>query len=188
MSFLRDPAYSARSFARTPVLTLALLLSIALGIGSNAAVLGFVRGLVVRDVPLPGVESLVSLYARGERDAFVPLSYTRYLAVKGAGVFEILGAVRESPMSIGVANSSTVAVVAQVTPRDWRAPAAPSPGASSSPERWHWPVCPTGAHVRSCASAVAAPSWPSPEPRRSGSRGSTAAALSICGRRSTRAS
>ena len=116
MSFLRDLSYSARSFARTPVLTLALLCSIALGIGSNAAVLGFVRGLVVREVPLPGVESLVSLYARGDRDAFVPLSYEDYLAVKGTGVFEAIGAVRESPQTIGVGTSSTTAAVAQVTP------------------------------------------------------------------------
>ena len=36
---------SARSFARTPSLTAALLLTVALGLGSNAAVHGFIRGL-----------------------------------------------------------------------------------------------------------------------------------------------
>ena len=91
MSILADLRYSAKSFARTPVLTLALLLTIALGIGSNAAVLGFIRGLVVREVPLPEVASLVSLYGRGERDAFVPLSWDDYLAVReGAAVFATL--------------------------------------------------------------------------------------------------
>ena len=47
--------YSARSLARTPGLTTTLLLTIAVGVGSNAAVFGFVRGLTLRD--LPGGES-----------------------------------------------------------------------------------------------------------------------------------
>src|SRR5689334_21665520 len=36
-----DLAYAARSLARTPVLSLTLLLTIALGVGSNVAVAGF---------------------------------------------------------------------------------------------------------------------------------------------------
>src|SRR5262245_11793774 len=44
---------SARSLARTPALTIALLLTIALGISSNAAVEGFVRGLLSQEQPLP---------------------------------------------------------------------------------------------------------------------------------------
>ncbi len=42
--------YSARSLARTPGLTTTLVLTITLGIGSNAAVSGFVRGLTTRDL------------------------------------------------------------------------------------------------------------------------------------------
>jgi ABC-type lipoprotein release transport system permease subunit len=116
VSFLRDLGYSARSFARTPVLALAVLLSIALGIGSNASVLGFIRGLVVRDLPLPDIATLVSLYGRGERDAFLPLSYDDYLAVKeGGAVFERLGAVRESPQTISFGGRSITAAVAAAT-------------------------------------------------------------------------
>jgi len=40
-----DLRYAARSLARSPGLTTTLLLTIALGIGSNAAVFGFIRGL-----------------------------------------------------------------------------------------------------------------------------------------------
>jgi ABC-type antimicrobial peptide transport system permease subunit len=43
--------YSARSLSRSPALTITLLLTITLGIGSNAAVFGFVRGLTTRDLP-----------------------------------------------------------------------------------------------------------------------------------------
>ena len=48
-----DLRYSARTLARSPGLTTTLLLTIALGIGSNAAVFGFVRGLAMRDLPTP---------------------------------------------------------------------------------------------------------------------------------------
>ena len=44
--------YSARSLARSPGLTTTLLLTIAVGVGSNAAVFGFVRGLTLRDIPI----------------------------------------------------------------------------------------------------------------------------------------
>jgi ABC-type antimicrobial peptide transport system permease subunit len=44
--------YSARSLARSPGLTTTLLLTIAVGVGSNAAVFGFVRGLTLRNLPV----------------------------------------------------------------------------------------------------------------------------------------
>src|SRR4051812_7081957 len=47
-----DLRYSARSLARSPILTITLLLTIALGVGSNAAIAGFVRGLVVHDLSI----------------------------------------------------------------------------------------------------------------------------------------
>ena len=45
MSIWHDLRYSIRSFARTPLATAALVLTIGLGIGGNAAVDGFIRGL-----------------------------------------------------------------------------------------------------------------------------------------------
>lgn len=45
MTFWNDIRYSIRSFAGTPLSTLALVLTIGLGIGGNAAVDGFIRGL-----------------------------------------------------------------------------------------------------------------------------------------------
>src|SRR5262249_50560313 len=48
MSILVDLWRSARSFARTPALTLALVLSIAAGIGSTAVLQGFARGVAGR--------------------------------------------------------------------------------------------------------------------------------------------
>ena len=51
MSILADLWRSARSFARTPALALALVLCIAVGVGSTAVLHGFARGLTVRASP-----------------------------------------------------------------------------------------------------------------------------------------
>src|SRR5688572_7839419 len=45
MTIWNDLRYSIRSFASTPLSTLALVLTIGLGIGGNTAVDGFIRGL-----------------------------------------------------------------------------------------------------------------------------------------------
>ena len=112
-----DLRYSARSLARTPALAATLLLTIALGIGSNAAVVGFVRGLVTRDLPLQGVESVVSLFARDAQDGFGPLSYDGYLSLKGqSDAFEVLGAARQSRTGIVLGGRSSVMSVAALTP------------------------------------------------------------------------
>src|SRR3954471_23539519 len=55
-----DLRYSARSLARSPILTVTLLLTIALGIGSNAAIAGFVRGLVIHDLSIAEPDRVVS--------------------------------------------------------------------------------------------------------------------------------
>lgn len=51
MAVLNDLRYSARSLTRTPGVAVALVLTIALGIGSNAAVHGFVCGLSTDTTP-----------------------------------------------------------------------------------------------------------------------------------------
>src|SRR4051812_966585 len=55
-----DLRYSARSLARSPILTVTLLLTIAVGIGSNAAIAGFVRGLVIHDLSIAEADRAVS--------------------------------------------------------------------------------------------------------------------------------
>jgi ABC-type antimicrobial peptide transport system permease subunit len=50
---LREVRYPARGLMRTPALTLALVLTIAVGIASNATVEGFVSGLLAQETPFP---------------------------------------------------------------------------------------------------------------------------------------
>ena len=96
VTVLTDLRYSARSLSRTPGLAAALLQTIAFGIGSNAVVHGFVRGLLTRDLPVPNSDTVVSVVA-GAADGAGPVSYDDYLSIKTySEVFEWVGAARES--------------------------------------------------------------------------------------------
>ena len=117
MGVFGDFRYSARSLGRTPGLTLALLFTIALGIGSNAAVFGFIRGFVTRDLPIAGIESVVSVFARDAQDAFGPVSYEQYRALDAEkGVFASLGAASESSLPVAIGDRQSVLSIAAVTP------------------------------------------------------------------------
>ena len=117
MTVLADLRYSARSFTRTPGLTVALLLSVALGIGSNASVYGFVRGLIAHDSPHASVDRIVSLFAREAYRAAGPVSYEDYLSLAAEKTaFEWLGVAHESQGTIARGDRFTIMSVAAVSP------------------------------------------------------------------------
>ncbi len=114
---LRDIRYSVRALVRSPGLTLALLFTIALGLGSNVTVRGFIRGLTWRNLPIATKGTVVSLFGRDRYRATGPVSYKDYLALKGnAGVFEWVGAARVSQCAAKLAGQSAIESVAEVTP------------------------------------------------------------------------
>lgn len=97
---------------RAPGLSFALLLTIALGVGSNVAVHRFVVGLTWPDSPLASVDRVVSVFARGG-----PMSYQEYLPLRNATAFEWIGAARISLEAVAWPGRSAVMPVAAVTPR-----------------------------------------------------------------------
>ncbi len=102
---------------RTPALALALLLTIALGIGGNVSLNGFVRGLTKPDTPLRSATRVVSVFRRDARSEAGPLSYQEYLLLKNQlDAFEWIGAARVSPAAIVLTGQSAIVSVAAVTP------------------------------------------------------------------------
>ena len=59
---LRDVRFMARGLVRTPGFTLAVVLTLALGIGANTAIFSIVDQLLLRPLPYPGGENLVMVY------------------------------------------------------------------------------------------------------------------------------
>jgi ABC-type lipoprotein release transport system permease subunit len=98
-------------------LTLALLFTIALGIGSNLTVLGFIRGLTMGKPPLPVSDRVVSLIESDARGGSGPVSYEAYLSLRShVAVFEWVGAARVSQEAITLAGRPAILSVAAVTP------------------------------------------------------------------------
>jgi ABC-type antimicrobial peptide transport system permease subunit len=107
--------HSARSFARTPVITVALVITIAVGVGSNAVVHGFIRGLITRDLPV-NTDRVYSLFGRGADGGAAPLSLEdlAWLERHVTG-FAWLGAVRELQANVELADRQDVLSAAAVT-------------------------------------------------------------------------
>jgi hypothetical protein len=73
----------------------ALVLTIALGIGSNAAVHAIVRGFLTRDMPLPNRDAVGSIFSADEEGGNALVSYHDYVSIREYGaVFEWVDAAR----------------------------------------------------------------------------------------------
>src|SRR5262245_43617863 len=62
--FWQDLCYAARTVRKRPTFALSAILTLALGIGSNAAVFAIVNAILLRPLPLPHSEQLQAVYTR----------------------------------------------------------------------------------------------------------------------------
>lgn len=109
--------WSARAFARAPGLSLALLLTIALGVGSNAAVFAFLEGLVHPASYLRGSGRVVSVLGQDRSREPGALSPDDYRLVQSShDVFEWIAAVRIAPVEATIDGHAEITTVAVVTP------------------------------------------------------------------------
>jgi ABC-type antimicrobial peptide transport system permease subunit len=108
---------SSRALVRAPALSLALLFSIALGVGSNASVYGFVQGLTHADSPLRGAEGIVSILGQDHLRESGPLSRREFRLLRNTSeTFDWVDAARITPGDITIGDHTIIASVADVTP------------------------------------------------------------------------
>jgi len=132
----RDLLRSAwRTFRARPLLTVSCMAILAGGVGSATAVSGGVYALLIRPLPLPASERLVSGYAL--REGFDPFgtSLAEYSAFKtGVASFESIGLARTQTSTLR-AGGDTVRVQGAVVTSDYLSTAgvAPALGRAISP-------------------------------------------------------
>jgi macrolide transport system ATP-binding/permease protein len=81
-SLLNDVRYAARTLWKTKGLTLVAILSLAVGIGTNAAIFNLVNAILLRPRPVAEPDDLVQLYVGDQRSVYETTSYPSYLDLR----------------------------------------------------------------------------------------------------------
>ncbi len=100
-TILRDFRYSLRRLSKSPGITAIAILSLALGIGANAAIFSIFNTAALRPLPIQEPAELVSLTNSVENRMFPVFSYPNYKDFRDRNkVFDGLIAYRFAPLSI----------------------------------------------------------------------------------------
>lgn len=108
---------SIRAFANTPGILLALLTTIAIGVGSNASVGGFIEGLAHPRYPVESSNQIVSIFAHDRMSDAGPLSESEYQEIRSRiAAFSWVDAVRIAPREVAINGETETITVGSVMP------------------------------------------------------------------------
>ncbi len=101
MSVLTDLRYALRSFLKQPLFTIAVIVTLGLGIGANTAIFSVIHGVLLRPLPLPESERLVLVQARSDRGFDTSVSIPNYFSWEEmSSAFEAMGASRFTSVNL----------------------------------------------------------------------------------------
>jgi putative ABC transport system permease protein len=99
---LGDIRYAARQLRRAPSFAAAAILTLAIGIGANSAVFSVVNTVVLRPLPFPSPDRLVSVELMSIRGTPHPdsLAYFTFFELRRAAVVERIACYRDAGMTL----------------------------------------------------------------------------------------
>jgi putative ABC transport system permease protein len=97
----QDVRYALRSYAKAPTFTLAILTTLALGIGASTAIFSMVNGIVLKPLPLADPDRLVYANEVNGRSDFISVSWPNYRDWRArAQSFEALALSRDEALTL----------------------------------------------------------------------------------------
>jgi len=101
-SLLQDVKYGIRMLARSPGFTTVALLTLALGIGANAAIFGVVNGVLLRPLSYPEPDQLLTLWEANPKqgESQLPVSYPNFQAWQENRSFENLAGISQTNLRL----------------------------------------------------------------------------------------
>lgn len=108
---------SISAFANTPGIFIALVATIAIGVGGNAIVGGFIAGVAHPRSPVGTSDQIVSVFAHDRLSDAGPLSGSEYQVIRSRNAdFAWVNALRIAPLDVDLNGRSETVTVASVMP------------------------------------------------------------------------